>query len=619
MRFDIMAAFILIINILVLSIFYCLRNIEGVNILFMVFHALGMILVSLACLYVLSVDKNFSIAKVLFAIVLISVIFPIVHVMSFFSYGSIIILIAISVISGVTTFLIFGKREDRTLSTDYWKNTEFLKKIKNPYFFSLLLIFLLGFCLRFLVFGLTPVPLGYDTPVYLDLANRAMDLSIYELFEKGFLFSGNAYLDNWNFASFLLGIFAKALGTLNIDLIFLSKVIIPFISALSIIPIFFLTKEITDNKEVALFSSLFFAILPAELLFCDLYKEIFGEFFVILSLYLFVKNAKRRSYLTLLLFFVSMFLLWKIAITAFGKAVLFLLAYLTYFLLTEKLCKRDLIIGSITALAGLSFFLFHGMPFELSPVKVVGAGFYTQYAFPIIALTNFTAFLIMIYYSFRIINKSSSKEESLAFSFSFPLFLSIFIYSFLISGLMSYRIFPSSALLNSFRFSLYMDIPLAIIAGLFIYKVKKIEKKNIKVIIIVVIMLFSVMDFALTACNYTTIHSNRLKPYINEQNYLMLDSFQYDTYENIYVCGNFSRSLENENFAVGNWIRYIIYAKTGKEPIFIESLEEVDTDKVCLVLDYDAKHINIRIYNHKKPFFQKVLKALPKKDSCVFG
>jgi hypothetical protein len=612
MRFNIMAAFILLINLLVLSIFYPLRNIEGVNILFMLFHALGMIAVSFACLYVLSVDKNFSIAKILFSLFLISIIFPIAYAMSFFSYGSIILLLLIATISGATTFLIFGKRENLTISIDYGKNT-------YPYFFPLLLIFLLAFCLRFLVFGSSLVPLGYDTPVYLDLANRAMDLSIFELLEKGFLFSGDAYTDNWNFARFLLGMFAKALGTLNIDLIFLSKVIIPFISALSIIPIFFLTKEITDNKEVALFSSLFFAILPAELLFCDLYKEIFGEFFVILLLYLFVKNAKRRSYLTLLLFFVSMFLLWKIAITAFAKAVMFLLAYLTYFLLTEKLCKRDLIIGSITALAGLSFFLFHGMPFELSPVKVVGAGFYTQYAFPIIALTNFTAFLIMIYYSFRIINKSSSKEESLAFSFSFPLFLSIFIYSFLISGLMSYRIFPSSALLNSFRFSLYMDIPLAIIAGLFIYKVKKIEKKNIKVIIIVVIMLFSVMDFALTACNYTTIHSNRLKPYINEQNYLMLDSFQYDTYENIYVCGNFSRSLENENFAVGNWIRYIIYAKTGKEPIFIESLEEVDTDKVCLVLDYDAKHINIRIYNHKKPFFQKVLKALPKKDSCVFG
>ena len=602
MRFNIMTAFIVLINMLVLSIFYLLRNIEGVNILFMVFHALGMILVSLACLYVLRVDKNFSIAKMLFTLVLISVIVPIVHVMSFFSYGSIILLILIAIISGVATFLIFGKRENLTISTDYWKN-------RYPYFFSLLLIFLLGFCLRFLVFGLTPVPLGYDTPVYLYLANRAMDLSIFELFGKGFLFSGDAYLDNWNFASFLLGIFAKVLCTLNIDLIFLSKIIMPFISSLSIIAIFFLTKEIIDNKEVALFSSLFFAILPAELLFCDLYKEIFGEFFVILTLYLFIKNLSLKNtkrYLTLVLFFISLFLLWKIAITAFAKAVMFLLAYLTYFLLTERICKRDLIIGSIIALTGLSFFLFHGMPFELSPVKVVGAGFYTQYAFPVIALTNFTAFLIMIYYSFKIISKSSSKEESLAFSFSFPIFLSIFIYSFLISGLMSYRIFPSSTLLNSFRFALYMDIPLAIMAGLFVYKVRKIEKKDIKLIIVLVILLFSVMDFALTTCDYTTIHSNRLKPYIDEQNYLMLNSFQYDTYENIYVGGNFTWSPETENFAVGNWIRYIIYTKTGKEPIFIESLEEVDIDKVCLVLDYDAKHIYIRIYNHEIDKFTSI-------------
>ena len=171
---------------------------------------------------------------------------------------------------------------------------------------------------------------------------------------------------------------------------------------------------------------------------------------------------------------------------------------------------------------------------------------------------------------------------------------------------MSYRIFPSSTLLNSFRFALYMDIPLAIMAGLFVYKVKKIEKKDIIVIIILIILLFSVMDFALTTCNYTTIHSNRLKPYIDEQNYLMLNSLQYDTYENIYVCGNFTWSQETENFAVGNWIRYLIYTKTGKEPIFIESLEVVDTDKKCLVLDYDAKHINIRIYNHKVDKFSSM-------------
>ena len=151
-----------------------------------------------------------------------------------------------------------------------------------------------------------------------------------------------------------------------------------------------------------------------------------------------------------------------------------------------------------------------------------------------------------------------------------------------------------------------MDIPLAIMAGLFVYKVKKIEKKDIKLIIVLVILLFSVMDFALTTCDYTTIHGNRLKPYINEQNYLMLNSFQYDTYENIYVGGNFTWSPETENFAVGNWIRYIIYTKTGKEPIFIESLEEVDIDKVCLVLDYDAKHIYIRIYNHEIDKFTSI-------------
>jgi hypothetical protein len=114
------------------------------------------------------------------------------------------------------------------------------------------------------------------------------------------------------------------------------------------------------------------------------------------------------------------------------------------------------------------------------------------------------------------------------------------------------------------------------------------------------------MDFALTTCDYTTIHSNRLKPYIDEQNYLMLNSFQYDTYESICVCGNFSWSPETENFAVGNWIRYIIYTKTGKEPLFIESLVDVDTDKKCLVLDYDAKHINIRIYNHEIDKFTSI-------------
>lgn len=601
---------IMAVNILFLILLYIVMDIPGVKASFVVFHVFGMLTVSIASAYFFLrregeyfnprdiFFKAFMLALFLFIALVSALILGI-------PYGSIILVFIIAFLSGSFAFLLLrDHRETRT------------KIVKTSNLKPALLVFLLGFFLRFLVFGLSSIPIGYDTPRYLLVALRGSETPLLDLLFQGLSFSSSPYQDTWDFSSLWLGASLKFFGSFDLDATAISKILMPFISSLSIIALYFLVKALTDNEKIAIWSSFFFAVLPGELIFSDLYKEIFGELWVIVALYFFVMLVKKSSKATGFFFLLSLLFLWKTAITAFAKLVMFLFAYGTYLTLNKEMEIRKAGVPlAIFGVALLACWMAVSNPFSdflLTPVKVGDVGAYTRYAFPIIALTNLTAFLLILFYFLKaFVIKGLSREEKSALSFSVPLFLSLFMFSFLISGLQEYRIFPSSTLLNSLRFSLYMDIPLAIMAGLFMYNVTKIDGKKIKAIVFIIVF-FAFMDFTLAAYGGTTVHENRLKPYIDEATYKELNSLTLNEYDYIICLGNFTWTPNTSNFAFGNWIKYIVYSKTRKEPTLIESLDEIGNmtfqeGKTYLLLDLFGQELKEAfVYDSKKGKFLRL-------------
>jgi len=612
-----MIAFVIFINLLFISVLYSVRNVKGMNPHFIYFHIVGMALISFIYLYTTIKQelRPFEVGELVKKTLGLIILLLSIVIVSWFAhllpYGSIFLVLFSSTIAGYISFIVLKKHQKKQKISEL-KNIFRLEIAKGAYI--LLIIFLFGFLLRLLVFGLPKIPIGYDVPMYLLQAIKGAEMPFFSLLKKGLLFSKNPYLDTVNFATLWLGLTAKILNLLGLDLLFIPKIIIPLIDSFSILALYFLVKSLT-NKKIALYSSLVFATLPAELLFSDLYKEILGKFWLILSLGIFVNYIKKRSFIKVLFFLISIFFLWKTAITAFAKMVIFSVAYITYLILSKKLNKAELITFSFMCLILLGvIYLYKNnelmmnlVPHKSSNAQIITP--YTYYAFPIIALTNMTAFLITIFYFFRVYTyKGLSHEEISALSFSLPIFLSLIIVNFFISTLLGYHIFPSTPYLYNLRFSIYMDIPLAIITGLFLYNTSiNIKEKNLKIGLIFTLFLLLFVDFGLTACKKMTIHQPRLTQFISADVYDKLQSLSIKVYDNVICVGKFDWTLENaSNYSFGNWIKYLIYSKTGKEPIMIGSIDEIknmkfkDNEK-AIVLDCQEKDIkHIFIITNKK-------------------
>ena len=611
-----MIAFVIFINLLFIIVLYSVRNVKGMNPYFIYFHIFGMVLISFIYLYTTIkqelrpfevgelVKKTLGLIILLLSIVIVS---RFAHLLP---YGSIFLALFSSTIAGYISFIVLKKHQKKQKISEL--NIFRLEIAKGAYI--LLIIFLFGFLLRLLVFGLPKIPIGYDVPMYLLQAIKGAEMPFSNLLMQGLSFGSNPYLDTINFATLWLGSIAKFLNIFGLDPLLIPKIIMPLIDSFSIFALYFLVKSLT-NKKIALYSSLVFATLPAELLFSDLYKEIFGKFWLILSLGVFVDYIKKRSFIKVLFFLISIFFLWKTAITAFAKMVIFSVAYITYLILSKRLNKAELITFSFMCLILLGvIYLYKNnelmmnlVPHKSSNAQIITP--YTYYAFPIIALTNMTAFLITIFYFFKVYTyKGLSHEEISALSFSLPIFLTLIIVNFFISTLLGYHIFPSSPYLYNLRFSIYMDIPLAIITGLFLYNTSiNIKEKNLKIGLIFTLLLLLSVDFGLTACKKMTIHKPRLTQFISADVYDKLQSLSIKGYDNVICVGKFDWTLENaSNYSFGNWIKYLIYSKIGKEPIMIGSIDELknmkfkDNEKV-IVLDCQKKDIKqVFIYNHKQ-------------------
>lgn len=483
----------------------------------------------------------------------------------------------------------------------------------KPRYLHISLIFLCGFVLRYLVMGRREIPIGNDAPMYLLLALKGSEMPLSELFKNGLAFSSNPYVDTWNFSQLWLTLFLKGLSAVGLDPVYISKLIIPFISSLSILGIYYLGRTI-QNEKFAETAALIFALLPTELLFAQLYKEILGEFFMILSLAFYFKLITSFSFksldiskMDLILFVFSVILLWKSAITSFTFFILFLISigvattlifdkfnglfikrssasYLLTMLILIALSAFlfNYFSDFITSMRGLEYFrIYEGM--KIHP--------YGYFAMPIMALTNMIPVTLASFYLYKMCFRSEITDlEIRMLTFCLPVLATISIISLFLTSLMGYNLLPGSLFYYNIRLSIYLGIPLSLISSAFVMRLTPKSKRAA-----VAIFMLLMCNFFVSLSPETTIHSSLLNGSIDEDSYQLLHSINGS--ERVAVMGDFSLGeygLEGTGLGYKSWVDYVIYKNTGKDPLYLnESFDTGEPHPEGIILKYSNNTLSL--------------------------
>ena len=157
-----------------------------------------------------------------------------------------------------------------------------LHDIGKNWFFWLLLITGIAIILRVLP-ALTNAAWGCDFGIYYGLTNSLVENK--ELF--------NAYYgwgESYQYFPVLYAITGAAHWITGIDVLTLLPKIAPIFGGLSVFIFYFVVRELTGKKKIALLSTLFLAVLPFHVYQTSHAAPLtMGHFFMMLSLYLFIK------------------------------------------------------------------------------------------------------------------------------------------------------------------------------------------------------------------------------------------------------------------------------------------------------------------------------------------
>ncbi len=211
---------------------------------------------------------------------------------------------------GVPFITVFGiKGMSELIEKDTQTTALFHRRIeKKQLFLMLLWIILLSFLIRFYFTYIRYYPRtgSWDTPRYF----------------RRMILSSSAWEQNLPRNPFyILYIFLVSNG---LDLIIMPRLVIPLIYSLSIIPFYLLTTEITNNEKTGILSSFLFAMCAESIrLIGDLYRNVFGIYFLIWSLFFTIKciNSRRKFLFGFLAFF-------YLALTSLTHEVCFLVYFI---------------------------------------------------------------------------------------------------------------------------------------------------------------------------------------------------------------------------------------------------------------------------------------------------
>ncbi|MCX6665457.1 MAG: glycosyltransferase family 39 protein [Euryarchaeota archaeon] len=132
---------------------------------------------------------------------------------------------------------------------------------------------------------------GCDFGIYYGLTNSVVEQK--ELFNPY-----NGWGGSYQYFPVLYGVTAVAHWISGLDVLYIMPKLAPIFGGLSILIFYFLVYELIGNKKVALLSSLFLAVMPFHVYQTSHASPLtMGHFFLMLSLYLFVKYRKNTKYI----------------------------------------------------------------------------------------------------------------------------------------------------------------------------------------------------------------------------------------------------------------------------------------------------------------------------------
>lgn len=169
-----------------------------------------------------------------------------------------------------------------------------LRRLLKNWIFWLILITGLAFIIRSLPAWINAA-WGCDFGIYFGITKSVAQSG---LFFPPYAGWGGSY----NEFPVLYAITAFAHWISGIDIIFIMPKLIPLFGGLSVLIFYFVARELTNNKKLALICTLFFAFMPFHVYQTSHASPLtMGHFFIILSLYLFLKYRQNTKYIIILM------------------------------------------------------------------------------------------------------------------------------------------------------------------------------------------------------------------------------------------------------------------------------------------------------------------------------
>lgn len=168
--------------------------------------------------------------------------------------------------------------------------TKFREMTRNPYFWLLILTTGIAIVIRSVPAWIYTA-WGCDSGIYLGLANTVVETS--EFFPPYYGWGG-AY----NEFPILYAVVAGAHWLTGLDVIVIMPKLIPIFGALTVFIFYFIVKELTENKKIAILSALFLSVSAFHVYqLSHAAPLVMGHFFMMLSFYFYIKFRQNIKYL----------------------------------------------------------------------------------------------------------------------------------------------------------------------------------------------------------------------------------------------------------------------------------------------------------------------------------
>ncbi len=195
------------------------------------------------------------------------------------------------------------------------------KQLKNWVFWVLMLITGFAIFIRSLP-AWTNAAWGCDFGIYLGLTKSVS--------ETGMIFPAySGWGSSYNEFPILFSVNAFAHWISGIDLLVIMPKLIPIFGGLSVLIFYFVARELLHDKKIAILSTLFFAVLPFHVYQTSHSSPLtMGHFFMMLSMFLFLKYRKNSKYIIPLLISTILLVMSHHLTTYFYLTVLIFIVFL---------------------------------------------------------------------------------------------------------------------------------------------------------------------------------------------------------------------------------------------------------------------------------------------------